>query len=165
MRLTTAQKALSNHPTIAAKKPAIVEYREILTLNLNLNTTPEGNIASNIFGGFFGFGVVPGGIAVGLAIDDNVVIAGDAFPAAGGVGAAGLEIVHVDAVGWEVLVAFDDFAAITLSNYDAVPSCFGHGGFNSLFVWSLDYSGNCCKLVAKIIRALHGDSAHIGRST
>lgn len=74
----------------------------------------------------FGIGVIPGRADVALAVNDDIVIAGNAFPGANGAAGVWLKIFLSDAVGWEIMVAFNDFGLIAFGDNDAIPDCFGH---------------------------------------
>lgn len=78
-------------------------------------------MAGNVGGGRLGAGVVPGGILVDLVADHHMVVTGLAFPEAGADGLAGLEMLHVQAAGWKVAVAFHGFKGFGLGNHGVVP--------------------------------------------
>ena len=87
---------------------------------------PESYAAFYFVGGGFGVGVVPGGSGVALAVDDDVVVAGGAFPTADGGFGCGLEKFFVDGVEGEVLVAFDYYAVVALGDDGVFPGGFWH---------------------------------------
>ncbi len=80
----------------------------------------------NVFRLILGSWVIPGGILVLFPIHLNGVVTGDTLPRTGGVGAAFLEILLVDGVSGEVLVAFHDFALVALGENRTIPDCFWH---------------------------------------
>jgi hypothetical protein len=95
-------------------------------LVLYFHAFPECNVVLDLFGGVFGFGVVPGGSGVLLAVDLKVVITGGAFPGADRARGAGLEVFFVNRVGRKVLVAFDFDGFVAFGEDCAFPRCFCH---------------------------------------
>jgi hypothetical protein len=65
-----------------------------------------------------------------LSIYPNTVVAGHPLPGTGRMSAALLKILLVDGVEGEVLVSFNNFALIALSEYCTIPDCFWHRYFN-----------------------------------
>ena len=88
----------------------MLETSEVL-LALDLDPAPEGDVVFNIVGGCLGGRVIPGGVFVFLPINLDGVVAGRAFPGAGGMMIAFLEIFTLNGVGGEIMIAF---------NYDGV---------------------------------------------
>ncbi len=68
-----------------------------------------------------GIGVVPGGVAVDLAIRANVVIAGPALPRAGAGGGAGGEVLAVQRLQREVVVALHLDGVAAFGEHGPVP--------------------------------------------
>lgn len=81
-------------------------------------------MAAGSFGSGFRLGIIPGCVSVPLVLDFDVVVAGLAFPPAGGVGGAVAEIFAAEAAGGEVMVAFDDDGIVALGEGDIVPGGF-----------------------------------------
>jgi hypothetical protein len=107
-------------------------------LALDLDPVPESDVPRNLPGRVFRMGIVPGGIGVFLAINRDGVITGLTLPRTGSVGAAVLEIVETHALGWEVMVVFDDDGLVALSEHGTIPNCF-HGK-SELLVGNLPYA-------------------------
>jgi hypothetical protein len=63
---------------------------------------------------------------VDLAIDHDMVVAGNTLPRAGGASVAGLKILHIQGVSRKILIPFDNFAPIALSQNGSIPNCSGH---------------------------------------
>ena len=80
----------------------------------------------DVGGSRFWFGVIPSGVFVFLAIDDNMIIVRGAFPRAGAGVIAGLKKVTVNRFGREVMVVFDKFGVGAFRDSSVVPSCFCH---------------------------------------
>ncbi len=99
-------------------------------LNFDFHAPPERNISFNIFSCIFSCRVVPSCILVNLSIYPNTVVAGHPLPGTGRMSAALLKILLVDGVEGEVLVSFNNFALIALSEYCTIPDCFWHRYFN-----------------------------------
>lgn len=118
-------RALSCLPPMEPAAPQ-VQRSPICSLFLDLNALPKRDVAFDVLGSVFGFGIVPRGIGIGFAIYLDRVVAGGAFPGAVGMSVAGLKILLVDRVWWKILVAFHDFTAVTFGQYGTVPSCFRH---------------------------------------
>jgi hypothetical protein len=95
-------------------------------LVLDFDTLPEGDVTRDLLSGIFGRRIIPGRVVVGGAIDLNVVVARQPLPVAGGVHITGAEILALDRVGWEVVIAFDHDGLITLGEDCAVPNCLCH---------------------------------------
>src|SRR5215468_3836403 len=96
------------------------------SLLLDLHALPEGDVVFDRLGGGFRFRVVPGRIGIALAVYLNVVVAGQAFPRAGGVLVARAEEFRPDGVGREVLVSLDFDGAVALCQNCVFPDCFCH---------------------------------------
>ena len=93
-------------------------------LRSHFHAFPEGDVAFDVFGIGLGFGVIPRGVFVCFAVNDDVVVARRAFPAADGVRRGRLEIGFVNAAFGEVMVAFDDDSFVAFGDGFAVPCCF-----------------------------------------
>ena len=85
----------------------------------HFDTLPERNSALDLRGLRLRIRIIPRGVRVRLAVHGQAVVTGRAFPAAHRVRGAGLEIVALDAVRREVVVAFDNdclgLSAMTVS--------------------------------------------------
>ena len=82
---------------------------------------PECNIASDIFGCRHGVGIVPGGIAIGRALNHHVIVARLALPEAVGMCGALAQVLAIDRLRREVIVALDDDPLIAPCKLSAVP--------------------------------------------
>src|SRR5262249_15653260 len=59
-----------------------------------------------------------------LAVDLDVVVAGGTFPAAFAVQTAVLEVLPVQCLGWEIVIALDNDRVVTLGQHGAIPHRF-----------------------------------------
>ena len=82
---------------------------------------PEGDVVLDVGSSSARRRVVEGSTLVALAVDLDVVVAGNTLPCACGVPRRVDEILTVDGLAREVVVPFDDDRFVTLGEYDAVP--------------------------------------------
>src|SRR5581483_11157634 len=92
-----------------------------------LHASPEGDVILDVLGFVvLGAGIVPGCVGIVLAVYTHGVIAGFALPASSSVGLRLDQVLALDRVRREVLVAFHLDGAIGLGEHGAVPNCFRH---------------------------------------
>src|SRR5262249_29760840 len=97
----------------------------LLQLHLfNLHAFPECNIVFDILRCLFRIGVIPGCIFVPFAVNDNVIIAGRAFPRTNSMGFAWLEELFPDHIRRKVVVPFDNNCIVAFGKNCAVPNRF-----------------------------------------
>ena len=84
-------------------------------LLVDLHASPKSDVPLDLIGFRFGAWVIPRGVLVNLAVDDNVVITRFTLPWTDRVRFAWLKVLLVDCVGREVLVAFHFDSCIALS--------------------------------------------------
>ena len=87
----------------------------------------KGHIALDGLGPLLGLGIVPSGIFDFLAPHHQMVITGLALPGAGGVGCTGGEVVGVEGIGGEIIIAFHHLTAIAAGNHHIINKNLGHG--------------------------------------
>src|SRR5690242_8911126 len=88
---------------------------------------PEGDVVLDVLGVVLGVGVEPRRVGIVLSIYTHGVIAGLAFPASGGVGLGLHQVLALDRVRREVVVAFDFDGLVALRQDGAIPHSFCHG--------------------------------------
>src|SRR5271167_324244 len=91
---------------------------------LHLDTLPEGEVVLDLSRGVLRGGVVPGGIRNGLSGDVDRLVAGFSLPRTDRVRVASQEVLLVDAVGREVVVALDHHRLLTVGQRGSVPCSF-----------------------------------------
>src|SRR6202451_455137 len=90
-------------------------------LVLDFHAFPESYVSLDLAGGRFGFGVVPGGTGVALAVDFDVVVTCGAFPGADRVLIAGFEMFVADGIGRKILIAFHFHGLFFFWGYCGLP--------------------------------------------
>src|SRR5581483_7759275 len=93
---------------------------------LDGDASPERDVVQDVGRGVLWRWIVPGRIAVRLAIHDDVVIAGFALPRARRVSATVAHVLPLHGIRREVHVAFDDLYAVTLREDLSLPSRTSH---------------------------------------
>src|SRR5450759_4022657 len=88
---------------------------------LDGDTAPEREIAGDLRRGLLRLGVIPRGGGIPIPVDDDVVVARETLPPAGGVGRARLEVPSVDGVGREVVIPLDDDRRVGLGDHLTAP--------------------------------------------
>ncbi len=87
---------------------------------------PEGHVGGDFGGSWRRVWVVPRGVAVDLAVDLHVVVAGRSFPGATGVRGTVAQVLPANVVGRKVVVAFDADRVVALGDNGAVPCGSDH---------------------------------------
>src|SRR5687767_3639926 len=85
---------------------------------------PECHMAFDLLRLGFYFRVVPCGIRVCLAVDDDVVITRGALPSADGVSFTRLEEFGVDRIFRKVVITLDDDRVVAVCQRFIIPDCF-----------------------------------------
>src|SRR5215471_453718 len=109
----------SSHPFFCGwpESPSGASFR-------HLNAFPESDVILDLFGGLTWLSVVPHRVMINLIVDDDVVVAGFAFPMACGVRFAWAQVLAVHRCGREVMVAFYNDCLIAFGQNGAVPYRF-----------------------------------------
>lgn len=81
---------------------------------LDFDTFPEGDVALDVVRGFLGVRVVPCGVLVLVAIDDDGVVRGNTFPTAGRVSTGVFEELLLDRIRREIVIVFHHDGFVTL---------------------------------------------------
>src|ERR1044071_21036 len=105
----------------ASRKTSIMVKRKRQRLIPDLYAPPERNVVLDLLGGFFGLGIIPRGILIGVITNSDMIVAGKAFPRAGGVFLALLKVLFFDRIGREVMIPLDHDGLIRLSQYRVFP--------------------------------------------
>ena len=104
-------RALQNDSYGTAERVGMLRRAGLRAQNFHLpddfNAAPERDIVPDRLGGILGFGIEPSGVGVDLFAYFHVIVAGYALPRASRVGVAGSEILRVDRIRREVMIAFD----------------------------------------------------------
>src|SRR5688572_21893383 len=106
-------------------------YPHESTPSADLDALPEGDPAGDLLRGVLGLGVVPGGVAVDLAVDLDGEVGRRALPGADAVVVRRAQDVVAHRLAREVRVAFHDDDVVGLREDGAVPGCSGHVPLNS----------------------------------
>src|SRR5439155_193194 len=119
VRSTAPETALASTWAGSACRVSAVTGRQI-------SPSSTRSAVLNLLRGSLRLLVVPGGVPFHLPVDPDVVVACDDLPRTGRVRRARPEMVAPDRVGREVLIAFDDDAAVALGEYGPVPDRSRH---------------------------------------
>ena len=92
----------------------------------DLHALPERHVIFDVGGRGLGLRIIPGGILVGLAVNDDVIVVRDAFPRTDSGVIAWTEAFLPDATGGEILVPFHLFGVTAFSQGSVVPGRFCH---------------------------------------
>lgn len=93
---------------------------------LHLHTLPEGHAALDQVGFGLGLGVEPHGVGQHVAVDQQAVVMRLALPGAGGLVIRKGDVLALERVRGEVVVAFHHDGVVTLGDDGVVP-----GGFHT----------------------------------
>jgi hypothetical protein len=85
---------------------------------------PERDVVFDFMRGRFRVRIVPGRIFINFFGDDDVVVTCFAFPGTDAVRAAIADVLTVDGVGGEVMIAFDYDRLIAFREHYVMPGCF-----------------------------------------
>ena len=96
----------------------IDQRRELIA---NLYSAPERNVVLDRLGRLFWLGIIPSGVLVGAVPDSDVVVARQAFPRAGTMLLALLEILFLDRTWRKIMVPLDDNRFVAFSEYCVLP--------------------------------------------
>ena len=94
------------------------------SLVCHLNAFPKSHMIFDLPGCFTWIRVILGSVFVHLAIDDDIVVAGFAFPRANRVGIARSKVFGFDGGGREVVIVFHHNRSIALGKNRTIPYCF-----------------------------------------
>src|SRR5580698_6299946 len=94
--------------------------------SLYADAFPEGDAPLDFTRGRQRCSVIPGRARIALAPDYDVVIVGDAFPAADGGVVDRREVLFPYGFDREVLIPFHHDAVVALGDYSSFPRCFWH---------------------------------------
>src|SRR3989442_1563969 len=89
----------------------------------DLHTFPEGNAVFYVPGRFAGLRIVPGRVLVYLAVHDNIVVAGQAFPWACRVRIAVVKEFLLYGIARKVMISFNNHSCIAFRQRLAIPNC------------------------------------------
>ena len=117
---------------------------------MDINAVPECDAVFDFRGGVFWLRIIPGGIFVVHAVNDQMIVVSSSLPWADGGVLARLQKFFFYRFCGKILVAFDNHAVVTLRNHFSAPACFCHSVFanpmrNSKRAGSAK-SGTCCTL-------------------
>src|SRR5438046_5156819 len=87
----------------------------------NHDAFPKGDAVFDVESRFFRIWIIPGGIFVHIAVDDNVMITCFAFPRTSCVRRVFAEMRAVNRICREVVIAFDNQRLVALSKCRALP--------------------------------------------
>ncbi len=82
---------------------------------------PEGNAILDLGSGRFWIGIVPGGVAVYLAVNYDIVVTRLALPGTDRMAGARLQIFVVDRIAREIVIAFNDNRVVAFRDYCIAP--------------------------------------------
>ena len=112
--------------TQAGKKRLKKTARREGSLFPDLHTFPEGDITSNLLGGFLWLGVNPGGIPVGVFPHAQGILTGRSFPGTDAGFLAVNQIFIFDRLRRKIVIPFDENGLIRFGNDLFIPDGF-HG--------------------------------------
>src|SRR6185437_14526800 len=96
------------------------------SLHLDADPAPERHVIFDLAGQRAGLGVVPGGVGVGRAVDDDRVVAGPPLPRAPRRGRRLLEILPVQRLHGKVMVTLQPHRLWCFGQYHTVPDRSDH---------------------------------------
>src|SRR4051794_21077103 len=118
---TASAGAAWPEPTMAASTSRMSLMRVLL--GVDLDALPEGDAVAHHLGFGLRIGVIPDGVGVHLAVDDERVVARLALPGTGRLMVAERHVLALQRSRGEIVIALHHHGVVALRNHFVFPGC------------------------------------------